>query len=283
MKADSLGRHRLLFVVPNAITLGSLFCGFDAIRLAARSSPEDCRRGAILLVLALVFDILDGRVARLTRTQSAFGVQIDSLADVVSFGIAPAFLIYTMSLHQGGVGGLLAAFSFVGAGAIRLARFNVLTMGDRGAPKAPGKYILGLPVPGAAMVLVSLILLDDPVHSSLMQATQRWNLATLTIVLSGLMVSRVRFPAFKRLPFNARTVTIGSLLLGSSLFLALWVKPPAVLGWLISIYLLSGIADPLTRRFRARRAGPSGLLGDPPFGPAPPLSLEESDGRWSRL
>jgi CDP-diacylglycerol--serine O-phosphatidyltransferase len=240
----------MMFLLPNAITLASLFCGFDAIRTAAGSDPRGCHVGAVLLVFALVFDILDGRVARLTKTQSAFGLQIDSLADVVSFGIAPAFLIYMLSLRQGGLVGLVAAFCFAAAGAIRLARFNVLSMGDVGAPKAPSAYILGLPVPGAAAVLVSLILLGDTSHGDWVEPTQKWAITALTLVLSALMVSRVRFRSFKNLSMNARTLAVGALVLASSLTLALWIKPAAVLLWLISLYVLTAVAEPVVRRLR---------------------------------
>ena len=113
------------------MTLSSVFCGFDSIRLAAGANneaaggtPEDFHRAAILIVFAMIFDMLDGRVARMTKTQSAFGLQIDSLADVISFGVAPAMLVYQWSLHKlGTVVGLIASFVYVACAAIRLARY----------------------------------------------------------------------------------------------------------------------------------------------------------------
>jgi len=155
-KRRRLDLRKTLFLLPNMITLSSIFCGFDSIRLSARAQgPDDFYRASILLVFALLFDMLDGRVARLTKTQSAFGLQIDSLADLVSFGVAPGLLVYQWSLHQAGTLGLACSFLFVGAGAVRLARFNVLSMGEGGAPTKPGKYVLGLVIPGAAGILVS--------------------------------------------------------------------------------------------------------------------------------
>ena len=137
--------RKTLFLLPNMITLASIFCGFDSIRTTATATKsEDFYRAALLLVYALFFDMLDGRVARLTKTQSAFGLQIDSLADVVSFGVAPALLVHQLSLHQRGMLGLFISFVFAGAGAVRLARFNVLSMGESGAPTKPGKYIIGV-------------------------------------------------------------------------------------------------------------------------------------------
>src|SRR5579862_6835055 len=92
---------RTLFLLPNLITLSSIFCGFDSIRLSAGAgSEDDFYRAALLIIFAMFFDMLDGRVARMTKTQSAFGLQIDSLADVVSFGVAPAMLVYRWSLYQ---------------------------------------------------------------------------------------------------------------------------------------------------------------------------------------
>ena len=93
-KRRRLELGKTLFLLPNLITLSSIFCGFDAIRLAARGGEDDIYRAAVLLIFAMIFDMLDGRVARMTKTQSAFGVQIDSLADVVSFGVAPALMVY---------------------------------------------------------------------------------------------------------------------------------------------------------------------------------------------
>src|SRR4051794_37337782 len=93
-KRRRLELGKTLFLLPNLITLSSIFCGFDAIRLAARGGEDDIYRASVLLIFAMIFDMLDGRVARMTKTQSAFGVQIDSLADVVSFGVAPALMVY---------------------------------------------------------------------------------------------------------------------------------------------------------------------------------------------
>src|SRR3989440_11353263 len=114
-------------------------------------------QAAIVICFAVFFDRVDGRVARLTKTQSNLGLQLDSLADVISFGAAPALLVYKWGLtHFFGRGGVFVAFLFVGAAALRLARFNVLAMQhDSGKP---GKFIVGLPVPAAAAVLVSLVL-----------------------------------------------------------------------------------------------------------------------------
>src|SRR4029079_5300238 len=112
-----------LFLLPNMITLTSIFCGFDSIRTSATAQTEaQYYRAGLLIVFAMFFDTLDGRVARMTKTQSAFGLQIDSLADVVSFGVAPSMLVYQWTLHRFGLAGLNVSFVFTAFGAVRLAR-----------------------------------------------------------------------------------------------------------------------------------------------------------------
>ena len=163
-----LNLNKTLFLLPNMITLSSVFCGFYSMVLSSKAeSEDDFYRAALLLVFAMFFDMLDGRVARMTKTQSAFGLQIDSLADVLSFGAAPALLLYHWTLKQLGVLGLIGGFLFVACGAIRLARFNVLAMDKSGAPATPGKYIVGLPIPGAAGILVSIVVANNAVQGAI--------------------------------------------------------------------------------------------------------------------
>lgn len=254
---------KTLFLLPNLITLSSIFCGFDSIRLSARAqSADDFYRASILLVFALLFDMLDGRVARLTKTQSAFGLQIDSLADVVSFGVAPALLVYEWSLNQAGVIGIVCAFLFVGAGAVRLARFNVLSMGDGGKPTKPGKYVVGLVIPGAAGILVSLVLANHAIGGNLRSPQYVWPLAALTVILSVLMVSNIKFRSFKELKFNARTVAFVLFIVMSSAIISLRTSPAFVLTWLLACYIVLAIVEmvvgiPKARRERHRRTTPS--------------------------
>ena len=135
-----LDLKKTLFILPNMITLASVFCGFNSIRIAgAAQQPDDLHRAAVLLIFAMFFDLMDGRVARMTKTQSAFGLQLDSLADVISFGVAPAILVYQWVLHRYPVPGLVTAFLFVACATVRLARFNVLSSAPSGAPVKPGK------------------------------------------------------------------------------------------------------------------------------------------------
>jgi CDP-diacylglycerol---serine O-phosphatidyltransferase len=243
-----------MFLLPNIITLSSIFCGFDSIRLSAgATSDDDFYRAALLLIFALFFDMLDGRVARLTKTQSAFGLQIDSLADVVSFGVAPAILVYKYSLYQKGVAGLIISFLFAGAGAVRLARFNVLTMGEGGKPTKPGKYILGLPVPGAAGILIALVVANHAIAGDLGGPRYVWPMMALTVFLAFLMVSTIRFRSFKDLKLNARSVALVFFAVGSSAIVSLRYKPEFVLIWLLGFYVVLGVAETLWSISKRRR------------------------------
>lgn len=258
MARKRLDLRKTLFLLPNLITLSSIFCGFDAIRLSATAtSDDDFVKASLLLVFALFFDMLDGRVARLTKTQSAFGLQIDSLADVVSFGVAPALLVYQWSLAQKGTVGLVVAFTFTAAGAVRLARFNVLSMGESGQPTKPGKYIIGLPVPGAAGVLISLVVANHAIGGPLGGPGYVGVMMALTVFLAFLMVSTVRFRSFKDLRANGRTFALVGFALLSSVAIAMKTKPAFVLVWLLGIYVVIGLVETmagLPRAMRRRRA-----------------------------
>jgi CDP-diacylglycerol--serine O-phosphatidyltransferase len=248
--------RKTLFLLPNIITLSSIFCGFDSIRISGTAqADDDYFRASLMLVFALFFDMLDGRVARLTKTQSAFGLQIDSLADVISFGVAPALLVYKWSLWQMETSGLVCSFLFAGAGAVRLARFNVLSMGEAGAPTKPGKYIVGLPVPGAAGILISLILANHAMAGQLGLSGPRYVyvIMGLTLFLAFLMVSTIKFRSFKDLKLNARSFALVAFAVGSSAIVSLKTKPAFVLVWLLSFYVLIGLVETVFNLLRRRR------------------------------
>jgi CDP-diacylglycerol--serine O-phosphatidyltransferase len=255
--ARKLDLRKTLFLLPNIITLSSVFCGFDSIRISATAqSDDDYYRASLLLVFALFFDTLDGRVARLTKTQSAFGLQIDSLADVISFGVAPSLLVYKWSLWQRPLIGLVAGFLFAASGAVRLARFNVLSMGDKGAPTKPGKYIVGLPVPGAAGILISLVLANHAMGEQLNLHGPKyvWAMIALTVFLSFLMVSTVKFRSFKDVRLNGRTFGLVALAVASSAIVSLRTRPAFVLVWLLTCYVVIALVESaLSLSRRARR------------------------------
>ena len=235
-------------MLPNALTLGSVFCGFNAIRIVAKDNAtvDDFYRAALLLMYAMVFDLLDGRVARLTRTQSAFGLQIDSLADIVSFGVAPALLVYKWVLIRHHLPGLFTAFTFTACAAIRLARFNVISSSPAtGAPSKPGRYMVGLPTPAAAGILVALVVANHAADGVLGDIRYTAVIYGVTLGLSGLMVSTFKFRSFKDLRLNAGTVSLVLFVIGSSMYVATQYKPQFVLAWLASMYVAIGIAETL--------------------------------------
>ncbi len=248
---------KTLFLLPNLITLSSIFCGFYSMVLSsAAKNEDDFYRAALLIVFAMFFDMLDGRVARMTKTQSAFGLQIDSLADVVSFGAAPALLIYHWTLSQLGLVGMVSSFVFVACGAVRLARFNVLSMDASGAPTKPSRYIVGLPIPGAAGILVSLVVANNAVHGAIGAPRYAGGILAVTLGLAFLMVSTVRFRSFKDLKLNARTLALVGFVLGTSIVILTQLKPAFVLVWLLGFYVVIGIVESLwalSNRLRGRR------------------------------
>lgn len=238
--------RKTLFVLPNLVTLASIFCGFSAIQLVAWDNPqsEDFYRAAILLMFAMLFDMLDGRIARMTRTQSAFGLQLDSLADVISFGVAPSLLLYKWSLHQL-EGGMFIAFLFTASGAVRLARFNVMSSDTSGAPMKPGRFTTGLPIPPAAGMLVALLLADYAVSGALRHEKYSVAVAIVTVVLSLFMVSSIKFRSFKDLKFNWGTTILVLFAVGSSMLVWRYTKPQFVLLWLLVFYILIGLFETL--------------------------------------
>jgi len=237
----------MLFVLPNFITASAIFCGFNAILVVAQDNPsvDDFYRAGILLMCAMLFDLLDGRVARMTRTQSAFGLQLDSLADIVSFGVAPSLLVYKWVLHRYPLPGILTAFLFTACGAMRLARFNVLATQDTGGQGKPGKYIVGLPIPPASGILISLLVANHAVGGALGAQRYTVTLFIVTIVLSLLMVSNIKFRSFKDLKFNLGTVLLVLFAIVSSAVVWNLTRPPFVLVWLIAFYVSIGLIDAL--------------------------------------
>ena len=244
--------RKSLFVLPNLFTLSSVFCGVDAIRLCM-GQPDDIAhyRAAMLIIFAMFFDTIDGRVARMTRTQSAFGMQLDSLADVISFGVAPAVLVYSWALEPLGNLALAGCFAYVACGAIRLARFNVLSTASDGAPRKPSKYILGLPIPGAAGILVSLVAANHAVGGGL--ASSPVPILIVLVALSFFMVSAIRFRSFKDLRLSWRTVLLVGFAMGSSVVLALKLHVAFALGWLLVSYVAVGLVEAIFSALRRAR------------------------------
>ena len=182
-----------IYLLPNTLTLCGMFCGFYAI-LASLKGHYIYSAWAILI--ANVFDGLDGWVARLTHSTTRFGIELDSLSDLVAFGIAPAVLIYSWALQSFGRLGWGAAFLFVICGALRLARFNV-QMGS-----AESKSFTGMPIPGAATVMASLVLFYDEVWGVL--TGKNYVILLFPFLLAILMVSTLRYHGFKEIDPRSR-------------------------------------------------------------------------------
>ncbi len=225
------GVRRGVYVLPALLTLGNILCGYLSIESAHRQSFHVA---ASLLFLAGILDGLDGRVARLTGATSAFGEQLDSSADVISFGLAPAFLAYQWGLQGFDRLGLAASFLFVVCGACRLARFNVqIHVVDK-------RYFVGLPIPAGAAAVAGVIW----VHPAPLPAPG-WNVVYLvfTVVVSYLMISTLKYRSFKELDMKSRRSVILVPLIGLILAAVAW-KPEISL---MSLSIAYAASAPIAR------------------------------------
>ena len=243
METNDKKVHKGVFLLPNALTTAALFAGFYSIIAGINGNYV---AGAVAVVVAGVLDGLDGRVARLTNTQSEFGVQYDSLSDLISFGLAPALLSFNWSLSTlseisplAGKLGWLAAFIFAACAALRLARFNTQ------AESTDKAYFQGLASPAAAGTLVSIIWFFN--DNGISGEAVRWMMLLVTIALGLLMFSRVRYFSGKTWPRGDR-IPIGYLGLLILLLVLLAIDPPAVLMATGIIYVVSGLAITLLGR-----------------------------------
>lgn len=236
-------RRRGIYLLPNAFTTGNLFAGFYAIVQAMNGRFETA---AIAIFLAMVFDGMDGRVARLTNTQSAFGEQYDSLADVISFGMAPALVMYVWTLQELGRWGWLAAFVFAVGAALRLARFNIsIGVIDQ-------RFFQGLPSPAAAALIAGFVWLavDYKIESSGQMLS--WVAFALTIYAGVTMVSNAPFYSGKNFALS-RSVPFWVILLFVLIFVFVSSDPPIVLFLLFVLYGFSGWVLLFWRWQRARK------------------------------
>jgi CDP-diacylglycerol--serine O-phosphatidyltransferase len=221
-------RRRGIYLLPNLFTTAGLFAGFYAIVMSMERVFD---MAAIAIFVAMIMDALDGRVARMTNTQSAFGAEYDSLSDMVAFGVAPALLTYEWSLRSLGKFGWLAAFVFVAAGALRLARFNTQVN------TADKRYFQGLPIPAAAAVIASMVWLGS--EYAIPGTTIDILVAPITIFAAVLMVSNVRYHSFKQIDLKNR-VPFVAILVVVLIFAAISLDPPKILFLIFFCYGLSG-------------------------------------------
>ncbi len=231
-----MNKINLAYLLPNFFTALSAFFGVMSIIASSQGKFE---KAFIYIVLSLIADGLDGRVARLTNTTSKFGVEFDSLADLVAFGVAPAMMLYFAAGHEYGRFGALVSGLYVVFGAIRLARFNVTT------GEIDPRYFIGLPIPTAAVVLSSWIMLDLKYNSDFGLIIELG-----ALLLAFLMVSNFRYPSFKKIDLNknvALKVLIGIILVASLIYLF----PIESIAAILTAYTLYGLVRAI---FNIRKA-----------------------------
>ena len=261
------GERLRIYLLPNLMTAGNLLCGFLALTFIVQVVPDSTGsegpvfsltdiekiKNALWLILgAFVFDALDGRIARLIGKESPFGLQFDSLADIISFGAAPAFLMQRVILHDFETLGLVVASVYLLCGALRLARYNCLSvMPDSGN----SREFLGFPIPASAAMVASLTMflvwLDA---ENLPTSSWRWVLLVVLVFLSVMMVSEVKYPSFKKLDFRSRrpfAKFVGAVVVVAC-FVFLWkYLVPIVLPLIFTSYLVYGFVRPrLSRKLR---------------------------------
>jgi CDP-diacylglycerol---serine O-phosphatidyltransferase len=269
--------RKLLFVLPNLFTVSSIFCGFYALTLCTGdASPAQLYQAALAIFFGIFFDGFDGRVARLTKTQSMFGQELDSLADVVTFGAAPALVVYHWALQPMGIWGIFIGFMFAACGALRLARFNVLAIREDAAKKAAeaagqpvqknhaaGRFFVGLPIPLGAGVVISMIIAHHGARGALpLPDVARAPVAGAVVFLSLLMVSTIRYRTFKDLKLSPRAVLVFMFILAGGALIATLLHPAWLLVGIFSLYLLSGMVESvvmLGRALKEKRAAAAAL------------------------
>jgi len=240
--------RKAMFVLPNLFTVSSIFLGFYALTLCAGdATPVQLYQAALSIFFAMFFDAFDGRVARMTKTQSDFGVQLDSLADVVSFGAAPALLVYKWALAPLGFVGLFVAFAFAACGALRLARFNVLAArGDKGS----SRFFVGLPIPLAAGTITALVIAHYKEFGAATDAATRAPVAVVVLLLSFLMVSTVRYRTFKDVHISRKSLSVFAVLVVVGLAVGIATRASFVLVVYMGAYLAMGIAESVFEKAR---------------------------------
>ncbi|MEO9653672.1 CDP-diacylglycerol--serine O-phosphatidyltransferase [Marinomonas sp.] len=230
--------RREVYLLPNLFTTAALFSGFYSIIAAMNGEFSNA---SVAIFISMVFDGLDGRVARMTRTQSAFGAEYDSLADMVSFGIAPALVVFTWSLAPLGKVGWIAAFIYAVGAALRLARFNTMVGIEE------KRYFTGLPSPAAAAIVAGVIWAanDKGVSGEALSTI----MALLVPIVGLLMVSNVKYRSFKDLNLKGRVPFVVLLIAVLSLVL-IALEPALVLMGVFCLYGLWGLLGIVSKRFR---------------------------------
>ena len=224
-------KHKGFYILPNLLTTAALFAGFLGILWAIDGRFE---LSALAILAACIFDGLDGKIARLTKSASDFGIQFDSLSDLVSFGVCPAVTIYLWQTHHFGQVGLVVPFLFMACGALRLARFNLQTK------SLPKKFFVGLPIPAAACTLAALILFSTYLPEVILVHVLPTFTLALAFVLSLLMISKVKYASFKELEM-VRLHPFSSTVTAIMLFVLVASEPKLIIFIVFMTYIISGI------------------------------------------
>lgn len=214
-----------LFILPNLFTAGSIFLGVLSVIYASKGKYEIA---CWLILISMILDGFDGRVARLTNTASKFGVEFDSLADVVAFGVAPAMLLYFYIGMDYGRLGMCVSAIFVIFGAVRLARFNITSSSEP-------NFFIGLPIPSAAVILMLWVLIDLK-YGFIKAYGYEYIMLGGSFIISILMVSNIRYPSFKKIGWNFKSFIAVILLLS-----IIYIYPQETLCILMSGYVIYGI------------------------------------------
>jgi CDP-diacylglycerol---serine O-phosphatidyltransferase len=254
--------RKTYYILPNLFTLSNVLSGFVSISLSASGQGgTDLYLAALAICFGFFFDTFDGRVARLTKTQTDLGRDLDSLSDLVTFGVAPALLVYKWGLSSFGHLGIVFAGLFVCGGALRLARFNVLSRREEAkGQKSPGKYTLGLSIPASASVVVFLVLVTH--NAGQFKQISQTLVAAVVLTLSYLMVSRIRFRSFKDVRLSRRTVGVVLLVAGCWITLRLnRIHDAFIFLALMLAYIVLGVSEEILsfrRRLAEQRASHAG-------------------------
>ena len=236
-KTRRLRKEVLVFALPNLFTTANLFFGFFSVISSIRG---DWTTAAWAIILAGISDGLDGRVARMTNAQSAFGEQYDSMSDLISFGMAPAVLMFQWALAPYGRLGWLVAFMYLACAALRLARFNVLKQSTE------KRYFQGLPSPLAAGTVATAVLFYADRH---FEAGRSIYMLAVMAILAAVMISTVRYRSFKDLKFNSQT-SFATLFMVIGLIVLLCAAPETLMFPISAFYVLIGPLAELTRLLR---------------------------------
>lgn len=247
--------------LPNLFTLSSTFCGLVIIWLSGHATePEQFYLAALLIPTACVLDGFDGRVARWVRGESAIGVQLDSMSDLVTFGVAPAFLLYYWALDGLGFSGLIVSFIFAAGSMLRLARFNVQAEIDHGV----SRYFNGLPAPMAAMGVAALVTLDVQIlQRQSMAETALWAVIGAVVLLALLMVSNLPFRTFKDMRRTRGNMLFVATVMSTLVVMTFRFDILSALSFIFAGYFFANLIFALVKRgWRVNSAGAPELDDD---------------------